>query len=627
MEAASIALATGDDAAAERALRAAIQSVEGKDHAERELVEALVKLGTFKQSREGYVEAEQLFRKALDVGQPVFGPNDLALVPVLSGLGAARIQNGAPGEAEQLLSRALSISENHLGSEHPDLVILLNDLSRLYLNRSAPEVAEPLLLRLLALKRNKGEDHPEVATVLASLASVQQALGRHDAAEQLWRRVLGIRERALAPNHFGIAMALEHLAATCAARGNVAEALQLHQRALAIRELTLGRDHASVRVSRERIADLRLQESDARDALTVPSPVPAVIPVPEAAPLKTPASVAVVPQVSLVPRADSSLAYMEVLSRIKDELDASRPEDESGGQVRSWFVRLGQRLRKPRAAAIVGAIIIMLPIAAMAAVRATRSGQSLGGRSAPAVAEFRPSSDTPMVHPLSPAAAPIDSDSVAAILSGRSAEPASGPEESPGRTGGERRGDARGGSRSGTRGAASAGRPAGDDDASARRSAMASVLTPSMSSVATFRLDSAVHAIELAGRAAASESLPLRFRSLLDSTDPPSGARSGAALRARLIGSMPSPRYPSQRLVGGRRVSATEVRARVDVDIEGRPVMSTFTVVGTPDSLFVAAVKEVIPGMRFEPARSPWPASQPVVDRVELTFRFAPRVK
>jgi len=128
--------------------------------------------------------------------------------------------------------------------------------------KSAFASAEPHLLRLLELKRAKGDDHPEVATVLASLATVRQALGSHESAEQLWRRVLSIREQTLAPNHFAIATALEHLGQSCAARGKIAEGLEAFQRALSIRERTLGVDHVSLRVSRERIADLELQDSE-----------------------------------------------------------------------------------------------------------------------------------------------------------------------------------------------------------------------------------------------------------------------------------------------------------------------------------------------------------------------------
>jgi len=177
-------------------------------------------------------------------------------------LAAKKQEIGEDGEAEGLLRRALEIADGMLAADDPDFVLLLTDLSRLYLKKSAYEAAEPILLRLFDIKRTKGDDHPEVATVLASLATVRQALGRHESAEQLWRRVLEIRQRTLAPNHFAIATALEHLGMTCGARGKISEALTAFQGALSIREKTMGVDHPSLRASRERIADLRLQGSE-----------------------------------------------------------------------------------------------------------------------------------------------------------------------------------------------------------------------------------------------------------------------------------------------------------------------------------------------------------------------------
>lgn len=262
IEGARLAHGRGDRAGTELALREAIRTAEGLADGHLKLVAALIKLGELKHADGNSDEAEIHFRRALEIGERVLGQDDLALVPPLTSLGALRIARGAPEQAEPLLTRALAISERSLGRDHPDLVVLLNELSRHYLKQSAYGFAEPLLLQLYSIKRSKGEDHPEVATVLATLAGVRQALGRHDAAEQLWRRVLDIRESTLAPNHFATATAIEHLAETCAARGKLGEALQLFQRALSMRELTLGAAHPSLRVSRERIADLQLQGSE-----------------------------------------------------------------------------------------------------------------------------------------------------------------------------------------------------------------------------------------------------------------------------------------------------------------------------------------------------------------------------
>jgi len=95
---------------------------------------------------------------------------------------------------------------------------------------------------------------------------------------------------------------------------------------------------------------------------------------------------------------------------------------------------------------------------------------------------------------------------------------------------------------------------------------------------------------------------------------------AGAPVRARLIGALPTPRYPAQQLRGR---TGGEVRVRFDVDTMGKPVMSTFAVLGSPLPQLASAVREVIPGIRFEPARTPWPESRKMVETVELAFQFA----
>ena len=601
MEAAGAAVAKGDRANAERSLRSAILAVEGRDGSQLELATALVRLGALK----------------LEMG----GPHE---------------------EAERLISRALVISESQLGEGHQDLVILLNDLTRLYLKHAAYAAAEPLLLRLLAIKRSKGEEHPEVATVLASLASVQQALGRHESAEQLWRRVLDIRERTLAPNHFAVATALEHLGETCAARGKLREGLQHFERAQTIRERTLGAEHASVRTSRERIADLQLQASedsfDSGDslpevrrlpsgdhlALNVPT---APVPTPrengaaklgsetaslfEFEPTKRPSAEServVLPPVDLsaveLAAVDThqpqpqSVPYLNVLFDIKDELEntAERPAVVAGG-TGTLFASVGASLRKHRVAATVGvSAMVVLPLVALAMVNAR-------SRSIP---------NAEWVHTAS-AARPTLTDSLpsAATVPEISVRPQGSasdtPKERPG-SGPNRAADDRSSGRAG----------AGASEE------LATISIPNVPQPAVGRLDSVVRALTAPMRAAV-ESSPTQL------TLSPENASSsltfgpvGKPTRARVIGRVPTPRYPDQLRFGS--VSG-EVRCRFDVDTLGRPIMSTFSVAGNPHALLVAAVRKVIPEMQFEPARTPWPEAKAIIDKVEMDFRFSPNAK
>jgi hypothetical protein len=54
-------------------------------------------------------------------------------------------------------------------------------------------------------------------------------------------------------------------------------------------------------------------------------------------------------------------------------------------------------------------------------------------------------------------------------------------------------------------------------------------------------------------------------------------------------------------------------------------MMSTFSVVNSPNPLLTAAVRKVIPEMRFEPARTAGPDGKAITDVVQVGFQFSRR--
>jgi TonB family protein len=529
--------------------------------------------------------------------------------------------------AERALRAAIE-SVDALSPDEADLVLVLNDLIRLCLKHSSHALAEPLLLRLLDLKSGKGEEHPEYVTVLASLAAVRQALGRHEDAEQLWRRVIAIREQTLAPNHFTLATAFEHLAEVCAARGKFVEARQVSQRALSIREATLGPDHASLRSSRERIADLELLAGEdildrsvtssgphARRALVPgdgadtgkakapienPAPLlqaePAVVGQPPSRPTHPPAMVQrrqspapVVPAVARkspapVPVPVKPEAYLSVLETLKDEITVEHGGRALATTSTSRMAALVLFLRQPKAAAIVGIGAITLPLAAWGVAGAVRSSElNWVDQKTPVVAAA-----TPDTHALALGTGPgattnaIDRRKDSATAAGARLASAA------------------------TRASDATGKPTQEPVIKLQAGKRLSI---QLESIGT-RVQSPTFAAEPVQRLSEANDL----------AGPKSTLAMGAPQRARMIGALPTPRYPAQQLRSG---AGGSVRVRFDVDTNGRPVMSTFGVVSSPLPQLSAAVKEVIPGIRFEPARTPWPESRAVVETVELTFYFA----
>jgi len=570
--------------------------------------------------------------EADEAGQP-----DLASLLKLATL---KQSSGEDAEAEEFFRQALTMADRTMGPDDPELVLLITDLTRLYLHKSSFAAAEPLLLRLLDMKRSKGEDHPEVATVLASLANVRQALGHHESAEQLWRRVLDIRERTLAPNHFAIATALEHLGDACAARGKIEEALSVFQRALSIRERTLGTEHPSLRVSRERIADLQLQASE--DSLDPIAPsAPAITPeryrlisgqslslatqtpvhrekLPTPVPRKPPVIVHgpfsdtsadnkdATPQAEISTTAmTSSLAEAATMGTAshpeplpyRDALESLREELENPYKTGSVSERFSELLgaaliflgKKQVIAGGIAAVLSLLLIGVVTDSHAFgESDQTTAFAAAAALPRLAPPAAT--VSSVTPSPAPAAPTGAAGNNASKAPPPRTRAEE----------------------------RPSTSKKAPEKKADTKTLALPTISNAVLSQLDSVAARTSASAKAGDAVIVPTgnplgNRRSTFGDSD-----QSAAPQRARLIGDLPTPRVPNQVAdVEG------EVRIRFSVDTNGVPVMSTFEVVTSPNPLLTAAVRKVVPGMRFEAARTGGPDARPIADIVQIAFRFA----
>ena len=555
--------------------------------------------------------------------------------------GAAKLEAGNDAEAVECLRKALEIGDRAVGPDHPDLIILLNDLTRIYLRQSAYAAAEPLLLRLLEMKRSKGEDHPEVATVLASLATVRQGLGRHESAEQLWRRVLEIRERTLAPNHFAIATALEHFGEALSARGKSREALAAFQRALTIRERTLGAEHPSLRASRERIADLQLQGSDGSfepaggtpavfsndrfrllsgESLAVTNPVALIrekspapanrkataaiqVPFPDTRVTETSSVQDTAPETSsfddVIARTELTTIqpdappYRDLLETIREELEqpsgTATLVERSKALLASGFAMLGKRQ------VAAGAVVVVIVLLAIAVATDSRGFGEVAQPTALGAA-------TPNQQLLPAASAPT-------FVSPTSREIArvSIPEAVPASTA-----------------KAIITRPNPEEKATSKKRTeqVSEAKGPAIPRLSSTLMSGLASAATRAGGTGAKSDDPITIdpsavsigrRATFDFSEQNSGPQ-----RARLIGELPTPRLPNELAdVQG------EVRVRFNVDPQGRPVMTTVVIETSPSPLLTSAVRAVIPGIRFEPARSGGAESRAIGDVVQIAFRFA----
>ena len=512
------------------------------------------------------------------------------LASALFHLGKLSRKLGKAGEAEAgpLLTEALAISEELFG-EDDALAPVLHELSRLHVQQSQHARAEDALGRLLTIARVKGEEHPDVAAALVDLAFVKRKLGDDASAEALYRDALRIREKVLEPNHMITVGTLERLSETCAARGKFAEALALLYRALPTREAALGAGHERVRVMRSRIAELEAQMAIAADTEAAAAPR-ATRDVVDTSSTDAPTPInskdlefvahrdVVLADVAQGDVAHGDVAHGDVAAARKKRtvryasagvaavavaitgLLMLRPRAGSGRALVSTEVSAAQRT------SAAGALVETVP--------ATRTVSMGTGAAAIVAARDADSLRAASTRPVPPAP-------TAAVIQREQRAPESAPPELR---------------------------------APHVKVHLDSIKIPSMP--AALSIDAILRSAMERQRPSDTDRTEMR-----DEIARPASADADHAHTApRLMGRPPEPAFPDALLRSGPREGQVVVRFRVDEF--GRVDVANMIVERSDHELFTAAVREVLPRFRFEPAYTLTSDSKPVAAWVSVPFRF-----
>jgi tetratricopeptide (TPR) repeat protein len=213
-------------------------------------------------------EAEPLMRRALAIGEKIFGTEHPKVAIRLSNLAALLQSTNRLSEAEPLMRRALEIDEKSFGTEHPNVAISLNNLAHLLQATNRLSEAEPLMRRVVTIfESSLGEDHPNSATALSNLAWLLQSTNCLNEAEPLIRRALAIDEKSFGTEHPNVAVRLNILAQLLQYTNRLSEAEPLMRRALVIDERSFGEEHPRVAIRLNNMAALlgatnRLNEAE-----------------------------------------------------------------------------------------------------------------------------------------------------------------------------------------------------------------------------------------------------------------------------------------------------------------------------------------------------------------------------
>ncbi|BAY11755.1 tetratricopeptide repeat protein [Calothrix sp. NIES-2098] len=169
----------------------------------------------------------------------------------------ARFYNGRGlyVQAEPWYKKCLEITKKRFGQEHPNVASSLNSLALLYHSQGRYSEAEPLYLQALELAQNLlGKNHSDVASSLHNLAALYHSQSRYSEAEPLYLKALALKRHLLGEEHLDVASSLNSLAEFYRSQGRYSDAEPLYIQTLVLRRKLLKEEHPDIALSLNNLA-------------------------------------------------------------------------------------------------------------------------------------------------------------------------------------------------------------------------------------------------------------------------------------------------------------------------------------------------------------------------------------
>ena len=266
-------------------------------------------LGNLAYLLEDHREAEQRYRRALELRRAALGPSHIDVAASLSNLSTALKGLDRNDEALATGLEALALREASLGPDHVDVAASLNNLGAMYRSAGRYDEAIAALMRarsiwvaalgpdsptvlsgdlnltiaffhrgelgragdlanhaLALAERVLPPDDPLILKARSSAGVFALLLGDRVRGESLMRANLEANLRAFGPNHPSVATAYDNLGSIAAERGRFDEAADLFARSLAITERKHGPEHSDLVTPLDNLAHAELERGDLKRA-------------------------------------------------------------------------------------------------------------------------------------------------------------------------------------------------------------------------------------------------------------------------------------------------------------------------------------------------------------------------
>jgi tetratricopeptide (TPR) repeat protein len=162
-----------------------------------------------------YETAEALFKKTLEIGARVFGPEHPEHLITLSDCAAMYERQGKYAAAEVLARQALTGRRHALGPEHPETAASAADLALVYVSEGKFAESEPLAREALEFGRKKQPDEWQRFRAESLLGASLAGQNKYVEAEALllegYQGMADRRDRIRAPERYHLERAHEWL--------------------------------------------------------------------------------------------------------------------------------------------------------------------------------------------------------------------------------------------------------------------------------------------------------------------------------------------------------------------------------------------------------------------------------
>ena len=166
-------------------------------------------------------------------------------------------------EAEKLEAAARS----RLGTKHPGYGAVLNYVGMTYDKLGKYDKAEEVYKRVLPIyEKALGTSHAAVGEILNNLGVICDFQGKYPEAEQFYKRALPIYEKTMGPKNTDYANTINNLARVYEKSDKFGDAISHYQRAIAIKEKFLGANHRELTPILNNLASAYLKTGKYKDS-------------------------------------------------------------------------------------------------------------------------------------------------------------------------------------------------------------------------------------------------------------------------------------------------------------------------------------------------------------------------